>query len=83
MSLSGADTLCDVAPSRFERFDRDEYFTIDAAWIIPALCRASRSKARSSSPALVADTWFMNYARSGSRFTPPISTATPIHSHPT
>jgi hypothetical protein len=30
----------DIAPSRFERLERDEYFTIDAAWIIPALCRA-------------------------------------------
>ncbi len=29
-----------VAPSRFKRFDRDEYFTIDAGWIIPALCSA-------------------------------------------
>jgi hypothetical protein len=35
-----AGNLCDVAPSRFERFDRDEYFTIDAGWIVPALCRA-------------------------------------------
>jgi hypothetical protein len=40
VSHSGAGNLCDVAPSRFERFDRDEYFTIDADWIIPALCRA-------------------------------------------
>jgi hypothetical protein len=31
--------LCDVAPSRFARFRNDEYFTIDAPWIIPALCR--------------------------------------------
>jgi hypothetical protein len=40
MSLSGASNLCDVAPSRFRRFDRDQYFTIDASWIIPTLCRA-------------------------------------------
>jgi hypothetical protein len=40
MSLNGTGSLCDVAPSRFERFDRDGYFTIDASWIIPALCRA-------------------------------------------
>ena len=40
LSLSDAGNLCDVAPSRFKRFDRDEYFTIDARWIIPALCCA-------------------------------------------
>ena len=40
VSLNGAGNLCDVAPSRFERFDQDEYFTIDAGWIIPALCCA-------------------------------------------
>jgi hypothetical protein len=40
MSRSGAGNLCDVAPSRFKRFDREEYFTIDAGWIIPALCGA-------------------------------------------
>jgi hypothetical protein len=31
---------CDVPPSRFNRFANDQYFTIDAPWIIPALCRA-------------------------------------------
>ena len=31
---------CDVAPSRFKRLDLAEYFTIDAGWIIPALCCA-------------------------------------------
>ena len=40
MSHSDAGNHCDVAPSRFKRFDRDEYFTIDAGWIIPALCCA-------------------------------------------
>jgi hypothetical protein len=30
----------DIAPSRFERLERDGYFTIDAGWIIPALCCA-------------------------------------------
>src|SRR5580698_7449810 len=40
LSFSDAGNHCDVAPSRFKRFDRDEYFTIDADWIIPALCRA-------------------------------------------
>jgi hypothetical protein len=40
VSHNGAGNLCDVAPSRFKRFDRDEYFTIDAGWIIPALCCA-------------------------------------------
>jgi hypothetical protein len=40
VSHTDAGNLCDVAPSRFKRFDRDEYFTIDAGWIIPALCRA-------------------------------------------
>jgi hypothetical protein len=34
--------LCDIARSRFERFDADGCFTIDADWIIPALCRAVR-----------------------------------------
>jgi hypothetical protein len=32
--------LCDIAPSRFERFGNDEYLTIDAYWIAPALIRA-------------------------------------------
>jgi hypothetical protein len=40
MNPSGAGNLCDVAPSRFKRFERDGYFTLDADWIIPALCRA-------------------------------------------
>ena len=40
VSHTDAGNLCDVAPSRFKRFDRDEYFTIDAGWIIPALCCA-------------------------------------------
>jgi hypothetical protein len=41
VSHTGAGNLCDVAPSRFKRLDRDEYFTIDAGWIIiPALCCA-------------------------------------------
>jgi hypothetical protein len=31
---------CDIAPSRFARIERDGYFTIDADWIVPALCRA-------------------------------------------
>jgi len=31
---------CDIAPSRFARIDREGYFTIDADWIVPALCRA-------------------------------------------
>jgi hypothetical protein len=31
---------CDVPPSQFERLVDDKYFTIDAPWIIPALCRA-------------------------------------------
>jgi hypothetical protein len=38
--VTGAWNLCDVAPSRFERFDGDGYFTLDADWIIPALCRS-------------------------------------------
>jgi hypothetical protein len=38
--FSDASNRCDVTPSRFERFDRDEYFTIDAGWITPALCSA-------------------------------------------
>jgi hypothetical protein len=32
--------LCDIAPSRFARIDRKGYFTIDADWIVPALCHA-------------------------------------------
>src|SRR5580698_9445328 len=42
LSFSDAGNHCDVAPSRFKRFDRDEYFTIDAGWIIPALCCAAQ-----------------------------------------
>jgi hypothetical protein len=30
---------CDIAPSRSARLDRDGYFTIDANWIVPTLCR--------------------------------------------
>ena len=40
MSHTDVGNRCDVALSRFKRFDRDEYFTIDAGWIIPALCCA-------------------------------------------
>ncbi|HEY4808726.1 MAG TPA: hypothetical protein VIH81_13435 [Roseiarcus sp.] len=29
----------DIAPSRFARIEREGYFTIDADWIVPALCR--------------------------------------------
>jgi hypothetical protein len=36
----GLSNLCDVAPSRFTRFDSDGYFTLDTNWIIPALCRS-------------------------------------------
>ena len=39
-AIKGGGSHCDVAPSRFERIERDGYFTIDARWIIPALCRA-------------------------------------------
>ena len=28
----------DMAPSRFERLERDGYFTVDSDWIIPTLC---------------------------------------------
>jgi hypothetical protein len=35
-----ARNLGDIAPSRFTRIDREGYFTIDADWIVPALCRA-------------------------------------------
>jgi hypothetical protein len=31
-----------IAPSRFERLEDDNYLTIDADWIIPALLRAVR-----------------------------------------
>ena len=40
MSHSGTRNLCDMAPSRFKRFERDGYITLDADWIILALCRA-------------------------------------------
>ena len=40
MSASGTGNLCDVAPSRSKRFERDEYITLDADRIIPALCHA-------------------------------------------
>jgi hypothetical protein len=40
LSFSDVGNRCDVAPSRFKRLDLDEYFTIDAGWIIPALCCA-------------------------------------------
>lgn len=34
--------MIDIAPTRFERFAHDEYFTIDAGWIVPALCRSAQ-----------------------------------------
>jgi hypothetical protein len=34
--------LCDIAPSRFERFGNDRYLTIDSDWIVPALLRTVR-----------------------------------------
>jgi hypothetical protein len=37
---SQAGSHCDIAPTRFERFECDGYFTLDADWIVPALCRA-------------------------------------------
>jgi hypothetical protein len=37
---AGTGNLCDVAPSRFKRFERDGYITLDADWIILALCCA-------------------------------------------
>jgi hypothetical protein len=40
MGHSGAGNPCDVAPSRFKRFERDGYITLDADWIILALCCA-------------------------------------------
>jgi hypothetical protein len=50
MSLSRAGNSCDVAPSRFERVKRDGYFTIDASWIVPALCRAVIVRMRRRAP---------------------------------
>jgi hypothetical protein len=35
--ISGLPSLCDVAPSQFARFPRDEYFTIDSHWLEPSL----------------------------------------------
>ena len=40
LSHSGTRNLCDIAPSRFKRFERDGYITLDADWIILALCCA-------------------------------------------
>jgi hypothetical protein len=37
---SQAGSHCDIAPTRFERFECDGYFTLDADWIVLALCRA-------------------------------------------
>ena len=37
---------CDIAASRFARFDREGYFTIDANWIVPALCIRRRLRAQ-------------------------------------
>jgi hypothetical protein len=40
MSQSGAGNLCDVAPSRLRASSATDTFTLDADWIILALCRA-------------------------------------------
>jgi hypothetical protein len=40
IEITGGGSHCDIAPTRFTRFESDGYFTLDADWIIPALCRA-------------------------------------------
>ena len=35
----------DIAPSRYERIERDGYLTIDAHWVVPALLGPLRSRA--------------------------------------
>ena len=74
---------CDIAPSRFARIDHDGYFTIDADWIVPALCRAVHVDEPILEPCAVADTWPSNYARSGSRSMPQTFTTTKIRSSST
>ena len=64
MSRSGAGNLCDVAPSRFERFERDGYFT-PRGLDHPRSAVRSKSKAQSSNLAPAAATWFASCARSG------------------
>jgi hypothetical protein len=79
MSFSAAGHLCDVAPSRFERIERDGYFTLDADWMIPALCRAVYVKGPILEPC--AGRGHMVHALRALGFTvhAPISTPTPIH----
>jgi hypothetical protein len=43
---------CDIAPTRFPRSEFDEYFTLDADWIIPALCRSIEVESPISNRAL-------------------------------
>jgi hypothetical protein len=40
--IASHSSHCDIAPTRFQRSEFDEYFTLDADWIIPALCRKVR-----------------------------------------
>jgi hypothetical protein len=78
MSHSGASNPCDVAPSRFKRFERDGYFTLDADWIIPALCRAVQVEGPILDHAPAAATWFASCAHKVLLCVAPISTRTPI-----
>jgi hypothetical protein len=81
VSDTDAGTRCDVAPSRFKRFDRDEYFTMTRAGLSRRSAARCKSKARSSSPAPAAATWFANCAHEVLLCAAPISTRTPIRSY--
>ena len=78
MRRSGAGNLCDVAPSRFERFERDEYFTIDAGWIIPALCCAVQVEGPILEPCAGRGHMVRELRALGLLCAAPISTRTPI-----
>jgi hypothetical protein len=41
----------DIAPSRFERIESDDYLTLDASWIVPALLRSVAIAGRVLEPA--------------------------------
>jgi hypothetical protein len=41
----------DIAPSRYERIERDGYLTLDALWLVPALLRAVPINGRVLEPA--------------------------------
>jgi hypothetical protein len=72
--MSAVAGLTDVPPTWFSRYVVDEYFTIDANWIVLALLGVVPIAGRSSSPAPASDISSSSYGKPDSKSPPPIST---------